>query len=157
MKKKNKRKKRKIKSRKKKTKIKRKISRKIKKRKISKKSRIRNKFKLPNLPIKKISVPQFKKQRKKLEKITFQKVLGFLLTPIFIAYDNFREKRKLEKLRKISLEKKEKEKQIREERRLRYEAKQQELRDEIKLAKEREQDLKKFIRQEQAVFWRKLG
>ena len=54
-------------------------------------------------------------------------------------------------MRKISLEKKEKEKQIREERRLRYEAKQQELRDEIKLAKEREQDLKKFIRQEQAI------
>ncbi len=32
-----------------------------------------------------------------------------------------------------------------------YEAKQRELRDEIKLAKTREQDLKKFIRQEQAI------
>jgi hypothetical protein len=54
-------------------------------------------------------------------------------------------------LRKIALEKKEKERQIKEESRLRYEAKKQELRDEIKLAKEREQDLKKFIRQEQAI------
>ena len=41
--------------------------------------------------------------------------------------------------------------QIKEERRLRYEAKKQQLRDEMKLAKEREQDLKKFIRQEQAI------
>ena len=73
------------------------------------------------------------------------------MEPIFRAYENFREKRKIEKLRKIFFEKKEKERQIKEERRLRYEAKKQELRDEIKLAKEREQDLKKFIRQEQAI------
>jgi len=74
-----------------------------------------------------------------------------MLQPIFRAYDDFREKRKIEKLRKIALEKKEREKQIKEERRLRYEAKQQELRDEVKLARERSQDLKKFIRQEQAI------
>ena len=116
-------------------------------RKIRKKSKIKTKFKLPNLAIKKVKIPQFKK----LKKITFQKALGFLLEPIFRAYEAFREKRKLEKLRKIALEKKEKERQIKEESRLRYEAKQQELRDEIKLAKEREQDLKKFIRQEQAI------
>ena len=74
-----------------------------------------------------------------------------MLQPIFRAYDDYREKRKIEKLRKIALEKKEKEKQIKEEQRLRYEAKQRELRDEIKLARTREQDLKKFIRQEQAI------
>ena len=78
-------------------------------------------------------------------------MLNFVLQPIFRAYDDFRTKRKIEKLRKIALEKKEKERQIREERRLRYEAKQQELREEIKFAKERSQDLKKFIRQEQAI------
>ena len=49
------------------------------------------------------------------------------------------------------MEKKEKEKKLKDERRLRYEAKQKELRDEIKFAKEREQDLKKFIRREQAI------
>ena len=74
-----------------------------------------------------------------------------MLQPFFRAYDDFREKRKIEKLRKVALEKKERERQIKEERRLRYETKQQELRDEIKLAKDREQDLKKFIRQEQAI------
>jgi len=81
-------------------------------------------------------------------------VLNFILQPIFRAYDDFREKRKIEKLKKIAIEKKEKDRQIKEEKRLRYEAKQQELRDEIKLARERSQDLKKFIRQEQAIIRR---
>ena len=101
--------------------------------------------------IQKIKIPKFKKQRKYLIKLSFQKVINFMLWPFFRAYDDFREKRKIEKLRKIALEKKEREKQIKEERRLIYEAKQQELRDEIKLARERSQDLKKFIRQEQAI------
>ena len=74
-----------------------------------------------------------------------------MLQPFFRAYDDFREKRKIEKLRKIAIEKREKERQIKEERHLRYETKQRELRDEIKLAKTREQDLKKFLRQEQAI------
>ena len=78
-------------------------------------------------------------------------MLNFVLQPFFIAYDDFREKQRIKKLRKIALEKKEKERQIKEDRRLRYEAKQQELRDEIRLAKDREQDLKKFIREEQAI------
>ena len=99
----------------------------------------------------KLALPKFKEQRKKLKKLSFQKVVNFLLEPIFIAYDNFKEKRKIEKLKKIALEKKEKERQLKEERRIRYEAKQKELKDEIKLAKERSLDLKKFIRQEQAL------
>ena len=94
---------------------------------------------------------KLKKQRKHLMKLSFQKVVNFMLQPFFRAYDDFREKRRIEKLRKIALEKKEKERQIREDRRLRYENKQKELRDEIKLAKTRAQDLKKFIRQEQAI------
>ena len=96
-------------------------------------------------------IPKFKKQRKHLIKLSFQNVISFMLWPFFRAYDDFREKRKIEKLRKIALEKKERERQIKEEQRLRYETKQRELRDEIKLAKTREQDLKKFIRQEQAI------
>ena len=124
---------------------KKKILRKIKKRKI------KTKFKPSLRNINKIKIPQFKETRKELKKLTFQKVLNFLLDPIFRAYETFREKRKIEKLKKIALEKKEKERKIKEERRLRYEAKQQELRDEIRLAKEREQDIKKFIRQEQAI------
>jgi len=130
---------------------KRKKLRKIKKRKKARKSRIKNKLALPSIPVKKIKIPQFIAQRKKLKKLTFQKVLNFLLDPVFRAYEDFRERRKIEKLRIIALEKKEKERQIKEERRLRYEAKKQQLKEEVKLAKERELDLKRFLREEQAI------
>ena len=116
------------------------ISRKAKRRKTAKKI--------------KIKIPKLKKQKNQPIKLSFQKVINFVLRPIFRAYDDFREKRKIEKLRKIALEKKERERQIKEEERLRYEAKQQELRDEVKLARERSIDLKKFIRQEQAILRR---
>ena len=116
------------------------ISRKAKRRKTAKKI--------------KIKIPRLKKQKNQPIKLSFQKVINFVLRPIFRAYDDFREKRKIEKLRKIALEKKERERQIKEEERLRYEAKQQELQDEVKLARERSIDLKKFIRQEQAILRR---
>ena len=124
-----------------KLKNKKKKSRKIKRRKKLKKTKKKIHLKIPKL----------KKEKIWLQKLSFQKVVNFMLQPIFRAYEDFREKRRIEKLRKIALEKKEKERLIKEERRLRYETKKQQLRDEVKLAKEREQDLKKFIRQEQAI------
>ena len=78
-------------------------------------------------------------------------MIGFILNPIFRAYEDFREKRKIEKIRKIALEKKEKERQIEEERRQRYELKKQQLQEEQKFAREREIDLKRFLREEQAI------
>ena len=137
----------------KRNKIKRKIKkfRKLRKTKPKKSLRIRKAKKRKTAKKLKIKIPGFIKQRKYLIKPSFQKVVNFMLQPFFRAYDDFREKRKIEKLRKVVLEKKERERQIKEERRLIYEAKQQELRDEIKLARERSQDLKKFIRQEQAI------
>ena len=143
-----------IKRRKPKSKKKIKISRKIKKRKIAKKRKTKANLKASLSSFNKIKIPNLKKQRRHLIKLSFQKVINFMMWPIFRAYEDFKEKRKIEKLRKIALEKKEREKQIKEERRLRYEAKQQELRDEVKLARERSQDLKKFIRQEQAILRR---
>jgi len=135
-----------------------KVKKKIKKLKIRIKTKSKKKVKKPQkikrrktIKIQKIKLPKFKKPKKYLIKLSFKKVVNFMLWPFFRAYDDFREKRKIEKLKKIALDKKEKERQIKEEQRLRYETKQQELRDEIKLAKTREQDLKKFIRQEQAI------
>ena len=119
--------------------------------KIKKKKKTKISLKKSLASFKKVTIPQFKEQKKRLKKLSFQRLINFILTPIFRAYDDFREKRKIEKLRKIALEKKKKEQQIKEERYLRYQAKQQELRDEARLAKERAQDLKKFIRQEQAI------
>jgi len=145
--------KKKIKKLKKKIKIrkKRKKLRKITRIKKSRKLKAKTKFKLPSIATKRIKVPQFIKYKKGLKKITFRKVLSFLLYPIFTAYEDFRERRKREKLRKIAFEKKERERTIKEERRLRYEAKKQQLKEEQKLAKERELDLKKFLRKEQAI------
>jgi len=131
-----------------------KIKKKIKKFKKRKKIKLKKRKKRRTTQKQRIKIPKFKKQKKHLIKLSFQKAINFLLQPIFRAYEDFREKRKIEKLRNIALEKREREKQIKAEQRLRYEAKQQELRDEIKLAKERAQDLKKFIRQEQAILRR---
>jgi len=129
--------KKRIKRRKKISKIKKKRSRSAKK--------IR--FTIPKiqLPSKKIAL---------FKKLTFQRIIEFILQPIFIAYENFREKRKVQKMKKIALEKAEKEKRMKEERHLRYEAKKQQLRDEERLAKEREIDLKRFLREEQAILRR---
>ena len=144
-----------------KMKIKKKIKRKIKKPKKLRKTRSKGRIRISRKAKRrktakkiKIKIPRFKKQKNQPIKLSFQKVINFVLRPIFRAYDDFREKRKIEKLRKIALEKKERERQIKEEERLRYEAKQQELQDEVKLARERSIDLKKFIRQEQAILRR---
>ena len=146
------RKKKKLKARKKAKKIK--IIKKTKKsRKTKKKShkpRKKKKFKARK-KAKRIKILKLKEQRKWLKKLSLQTLINFLMQPFFRAYEDFREKRKIEKLRRIALEKREKEKQIKEERRLRYEAKQQELKDEIKFEKERSQDLKNFIREGQAL------
>ena len=145
-----KKKKLKLKKKAKKTKIIKKTKKSRRTKKKPRKSRKKKKIRVRK-KAKRIKIPKFKKQRKHLIKLSFQNVISFMLWPFFRAYDDFREKRRFKKLRKIALEKKERERQIKEERRLRYEAKQRELRDEIKLAKTREQDLKKFIRQEQAI------
>jgi len=138
-----------IKIKKKKNKLRK--TKKTKKRKNRKKLKNRIRIKLPNIIVKKIKKTQFTQHKQKLKRITFRKVLSFLLEPIFSAYEDFRERRKIEKLKRIALEKKPREKQIKEERRLRYEAKKQQLKEEIKLAKERELDLKRFLREEQAI------
>ncbi len=136
--------------------LKRKIKKKLRKYKKSKKKKIKKskkkKIKFISRPKLKIASTKFKIPKLGLfKKITFQGFVEWLTFPLFTAYDNFKTKRKIERLKKIAFEKKEKEKKIKEERRLRYEAKKQELRDEVKHAKEREQDLKRFIRQEQAI------
>ncbi len=147
-------KKKSLKKTKKKSLKKKKIKKFKKRRKNKPKKRIRIRQKIQRRKTakkQKIKIPKFKKQRKHLIKLSFQKAINFVLQPIFTAYDDFRQKRKIEKLRKIALEKKERERQIKEERRLSYEAKQQELKDEIKFARDRSQDLKKFIREGQAL------
>ena len=123
-----------------------KIKGKIRKRK---KTKIRKRRKTKIRKKRKILRKAKKISKKKKKKIKFKKSRLKFKIPPFIE-----QRKKIEKLRQIALEKKERERQIKEEHRLRYEAKQQELRDEVKLARERSQDLKKFIREEQAILRR---
>ena len=109
------------------------------------------KIKVPKIKFKKKQISKIKKQAGQITKISFQKVVNFILAPVFKAYDNYFENKKINQLKKIAFEKKEKERKIKEESRLSLETKQRELRYEEKLARERSQDLKKFIRQEQAI------
>ena len=143
----------KIRKKTKKTKIIKKTKKSRKSRKTKKKPRqLRKKKKIRvKKKGKRIIIPKFKEQSKWLKKLSLQTLINFLTQPFFRAYEDFREKRKIEKLKKIVLERREKEKQIKEEQRLRYEAKQQELKDEIEFEKERSQDLKNFIREGQAL------
>jgi len=149
-------KKRKITFRKKRSKVK-KLKRKVVKKPIDRLLTIR----IPKFKLKKIKVPTFKLKKKniykvkkkvgEITKINFQKAVNFILTPVFRAYDNYFENKKIKQLEKIAREQKEKARQTKEEERLNLEDKQRELRNEEKLARERSQDLKKFIRQEQAI------
>ncbi len=125
--------------------FKRSKKRRVQKRRV--KTRAKRTFSIPKIQLKNKKISLFKK-------ITFQNVVNFILQPVFVAYENFREKRRFQKLKKIALEKQEKERRIKEERRLRYEAKKQQLKEEVKLAKERELDLKRFLREEQAILRR---
>ena len=112
------------------------------------------KIKIIKLKIKKKNILKIKKKVSQVTKLSFQKVVNFLLAPVFKAYDNYFENKKIKKLEKIAYEKKEKEKQIKEEERAILERKHRELKYEEKLARERSLDLKKFIRQEQAILRR---
>ena len=76
------------------------------------------------------------------------------MTPFFRAYDNYVETKKIKRIAKIAFDKKENDRKKREEERYILETKQRELKYEEKLARERSIDLKKFIRQEQAILRR---
>ena len=151
--------------RKKKLRTKRKIK-KIRAKKIKKTRKIKRPLdrlkaiKLSRFKLKKIKVPKIKLKRKQMAKIqkytgqiiklSFQKVVNFLLAPIFRAYDNYFENKKIKRLEKIAFEKKERERQIKEEEQKLIEDKKRELQFEKKLERERKYDLRKFIQEGQA-------
>jgi len=112
------------------------------------------KIKLAKIKLKKKSFSKIKKNASHITKNSFQNILNFILTPVFRAYDNYFQNKKIKQLEKIAFEKKEEERQKKEKARLALEIKQRELKYEEKLARDRSLDLKKFIRQEQAILRR---
>ena len=171
MKKKNK-KKTKKKSYKLKKRRKHKIRKKVKRIKITKKAKKSSKIKKKNRKLikrkrlkirkrverskitKKTKNPRINDQLAQLKKLSIQKVLNFIFQPFVKIYENFKEKQKIKKLKQINFERKEKERQIREEERLRKQMKTYEFQDEVRIARMRSQDLKRFIRKEQAILRR---
>ena len=123
-------------------------------------------IKLSKFKLKKIKVAKIKLKRKQMAKIqkytgqitklSFQKVVNFLLTPIFRAYDNYKENKKIKRLEKIAFEKKERERQIKEKEQKLIEDKKRELQFEKKLERERKYDLAKFIQFGQAELRKSL-
>jgi len=132
-------------------------SRKIKKkyRKSGKRKKLKRRKKVKRIKItKKTKSLRINKQLTQLKKLNIQKVLNFILQPFFKVYEDFKEKRKIKKLKQINFERKEKERQIKEEERLRKQMKEYEFQDEVRIARMRSQDLKRFIRKEQAILRR---
>ena len=132
-------------------------SRKIKKkyRKSGKRKKLKRRKKVKRIKItKKTKSLRTSKQLAQLQKLNFQKILNFILQPFVKLYEDFKEKRKIKKLKQINFERKEKERQIKEEERLRKQMKEYEFQDEVRIARMRSHDLKRFIREEQAILRR---
>ena len=121
-------------------------SRKIRKRK---KHKLRKKVKRIKIT-KKTKSLRTSKQLTLLKKLTVKKALSLILQPFVKLYEDFKEKRKLKKLKQINFERKEKERQIIAEERLRKRMIESELFEELRIARMRTQDLKRFIREDQA-------
>ena len=137
----------------KKTKKSRKIKKKSRKSRKRKKLKIRKKVKRIKIT-KKTKSLRINKQLAQLQKLNFQKVINFILQPFIKIYEDFKEKRKIKILKQINFERKKKERQIKEEERLRKQMKEYEFQDEVRIARMRSHDLKRFIREEQAILRR---
>ena len=117
-------------------------------RKKKKKLNIRKKAKRIKIT-RKIKSPRTANQLAQLKELTVKKVLSFVFRPFTKFFEQLQEKRKLKKLKKIDFERKEKERQIKAEEKLRKQMKEYELQEEVRIARMRAQDLKKFIREDQ--------
>ena len=126
---------------------KKKINKKIKLKSKSKKKKAKNKIKknffYKILPLMKIKDELINKFNVKIFVLKF-------FDPIIGKYNDYLKKKKNEKIKKIEEDRKEKEKQLKVEEQLKAQFKEKELKDEIKIARERERDIKNFLRKEQA-------
>ena len=138
---------------------------------LSKKKKINKRIKLKNKIKKNKAKNKIKKNKakNKIKKNYFYKILPLtkiknglinkfnikifvlkLFDPIIGKYNDYLKKKKNEKIKKIEEDRKEKEKQLKVEEQLKAQFKEKELKDEIKIARERERDIKNFLRKEQA-------
>ena len=126
-------------------------NKKRKRKKVKTKAKTRRKKVKTKAKTRRKKIFQFDEQIKKFKKFSFKKFINFLFNPIILAYNDLREKQKIRRLHQIDLERKEKEKEIKLKEKIRFQIKEQELKDEIKIAKQRSRDLKIFLKKEQAI------
>ena len=118
-----------------------------KKKKINKRIKLKNKIK-KNYFYK--ILPLMKIKDELINKFNLKIFVLKLFDPIIGKYNDYLKKKKNEKIKKIEEDRKEKEKQLKVEEQLKAQFKEKELKDEIKIARERERDIKNFLRKEQA-------
>ena len=128
-----------------------KINKKYRKSNKIKKVKIIKKFNRIKIKLKKIKFFKINKQISQIKKLNFKKLIDLFFKPVIRAYNDLREKRKMKRLQQINLERKEREREIKEREKIRKQIKERELRDEIKIAKQRSKDLKNFLKKEQAL------
>lgn len=109
-------------------------------------------IKFPKFNLKKIKIPKIKVKKRKsfnikkqIGQIT-QKLLNFALEPFFRSYDYYVEQRRINKLKAENKKAKEVERQKKERQRLIKAQKEQELKDEIKFAKQTKVEMQVYLR-----------
>ena len=78
-------------------------TRRTKKRSLKRQKRKSRKIKIntPRIKLEKIILPNFNKQINQLKKLSFRKIMGFIFKPLIKSYGDYRQKKKIEKLKKI--------------------------------------------------------
>ena len=135
-----------IKKQKRKTKRTQKRSLKKQKRKLRKIKRI-----VPKIKLKKIKLPNFNKQINQFKKLSFRKIMGFIFKPLIKSFGDYRQKKKIEKLKKIENAAKEKEKKIKFREKLREELLKKEIKQEEIILRKRESELRLVLKREQKI------
>ena len=116
------------------------------KRKLSKIKRI-----VPEIKLKKIKLPNFNKQINQFKKLSFRKIMGFIFKPLIKSFGDYRQKKKIEKLKKIENAAKEKEKKIKFREKLREELLKKEIKQEEIILRKRESELRLVLKREQKI------
>ncbi len=115
-----------------------------KRKKIKKFKKIVSKTKL-----KKIILPNFNKQINQLKKLSFRKIMDFIFKPPIKFYGDYRQKKKIEKLKEIGNATKQKEKVIKFSEKLREELIKKEIKQEEIILRKRESELRLVLKREQ--------
>ena len=93
----------------------------------------------------------FNKTINQFKKLSFRKIMGFIFKPLIKSFGDYRQKKKMEKLKKIENAAKEKEKEIKFREKLREELLKKEIKQEEIILRKRESELRIVLKREQKI------